>query len=89
MMAARARTIAEWDRRHHTNTLTIGPIELDKEASQLDPTLPDDAEKGIIRTAWMGRSMAKREIAKYNEDVDDTCNYCKEADSTVNDIRWQ
>ena len=33
--------------------------------------------------------MTKQEIAKYNEDVDDTCNYCKEADSTVNHIRWQ
>ena len=37
----------------------------------------------------MGGSKAKQEIAKYNEDVGDTCNYCKEADSTVNHIRWQ
>ena len=33
--------------------------------------------------------MAEQEIAKYNEDVDDTCKYCKEADSTVNYIRCQ
>ena len=33
--------------------------------------------------------MAKKEIAKSNDDVEDTCNYCKEADSTVNHARWQ
>ena len=39
MMAARARTIAEWNRRHQFNTLTRGLREIDKEASQLDPKL--------------------------------------------------
>ena len=33
--------------------------------------------------------MAKQEIAKHNEDIDETCNYCKEVDSTANRIRWQ
>ena len=33
--------------------------------------------------------MAKQEIAKFNEDYDETCNYCKEAASTVMHIRWQ
>ena len=32
--------------------------------------------------------MAKQEIAKYNEDIEDTCKYSKEAGSTVNHIRW-
>lgn len=88
MMAARARTLAEWDRRHHINTLTRGLREIEKEASQLNPKLPDE-EKGIIRIALMGGSMAKQEIGKYNEDVGDACNYCKDHDSTVNHIRWQ
>ena len=88
MMAVRARTLAEWDRRHHINTLTRGIRRIDREASQLDPKLPVE-EKGIVRTALMGGSAAKQEIAKYNEDIDDTSNYCEEADSTVNHIRRQ
>ena len=69
MMAARARTIAEWTRLHLMNDQTRGLREIDKEASQPDPKLPAE-EKGIIRTAVMGGSMAKHDIAKYNEDVD-------------------
>ena len=46
-------------------------------------------KNGILRVALMGGSMVKQEIAKYNDDVDDACNYCKDADSTVNHIRWQ
>ena len=37
----------------------------------------------------MEGSIAKQEIAKLSAYVDDTCNYCEEADSTVNHIRWQ
>ena len=37
----------------------------------------------------MGGNIAKQEIAKFSEDVGDTCNYCKEADFSVNHIRWQ
>ena len=36
----------------------------------------------------MGGNQAKCEIAKYNEDIDKTCNYCKEAESTTDHIRW-
>ena len=66
----------------------MGLREIDKAANQLDPKLPAE-EKGIVRTALMGGSMAKQEIDKYNEDIDDTCNYCKEAKSIANHIRWQ
>ena len=78
MMAAKARTIAEQNRRPHVNTLTRGVREIGKEASHLDPRLPT-GEKCIVRTDLMGGSMAKQEIAKYNEDIDETCNYCREA----------
>lgn len=58
MMAVRARIIAEWNRVHHVNTLTRGLREIDKEASRLDPKLPAE-EKGIVRTALMGGSLAR------------------------------
>ena len=67
--------------------LARGLREINKEASQLDPKLPAE-EKGVVRTALMGGSMAKQEIAKYNEDIDETCNYCREANSIANHIRW-
>ena len=35
------------------------------------------------------RKHEKQEIAKYSENIDETCNYCKEAKSTANHIRWQ
>ena len=88
MMAARVRTLAEWERKHHANTLARGLREIDKEANQLNPKLSDE-EKGGIRTAIMGGIIAKQEVAKFNEDFDDTCNYCKEAGSAANHIRWQ
>ena len=31
-------------------------------------------EKGTVRTSIMGGGMAKHDIAKFNEDVDDDCN---------------
>ena len=33
--------------------------------------------------------MAKQEISEFNEDVSDECDYCKEAASTPQHIRWQ
>ena len=33
--------------------------------------------------------MANHDIAKYNEDIDETCNYCKAVGPTANHIRWQ
>ena len=74
MMAADARTTAGWNKRHHANTLTKGLREIEKEASQLDSKVPAE-EQGVVRTALMGGSMAKQEIAKYNEDVDESCKY--------------
>lgn len=63
MMAARARTLGEWERKHHLNTFTRGLREIDKEASQLNLTLPEK-EQVTIRTAVVGGSIAKQEIAK-------------------------
>ena len=61
---------------------------MDKEASQISKKLSDE-EKGIVRTAISRGNMAMEEIANINEEYDETCNYCKEADSTVNHIGWQ
>jgi len=36
----------------------------------------------------MGGSQAKKEIADYNQDVEGVCNYCYEADSTADHVRW-
>ena len=57
------------------------------EASQVDAALNDE-EQGIVRTAMMGGTMAKQEIAKLNEDYDEECSYCQEATSTATHIRW-
>ena len=87
MMATRARNKAEWSRS--TSTRMIGGLrEIDREASQIDKHL-SDLEQGVVRTAMMGGTMAKQEISKFNEDVDDNCNYCKEGASTPQHIRWQ
>ena len=77
MAAARARSIAEWNRKHHINTFASGLREIDREGSQVNPGMTDE-EKGIVRTAMMGGAMAKQEIDKFNEDYDATCDYCKE-----------
>ena len=69
-MAARARTRAAWFRKLF-DTTTRGLLEIDKEASNIDPKLPPE-EKGIARTATMGGGMAKQDIVVPNEDVDDT-----------------
>ena len=47
MMAARARTLAEWARKHHVNTTTRGLRGIDKEANQLSTKLTDE-EKDIV-----------------------------------------
>lgn len=48
----------------------------------------NDTEKGILATSLMGGNQARCEISKYNEDVDKTCNYCKEVESTADHIKW-
>ena len=84
--AARARTRAEWLR--DTGNVESKEIrEIDRDLSQVDKELTEE-EKGVVRTALMGGNQAKCEIAKYNEDIDKTCNYCKEADSTTGHVRW-
>ena len=37
----------------------------------------------------MGEGMAKHDIGKSNEDVDENCNYCSAAKSTSNRFTWQ
>ena len=88
MMVARAITIAEWNRMHQANNQTRGLGEIEHEASQLHAKSPAE-EKGMVRRAQMGGSMAKQDIAKYNEVVDEDCNYCTEAKPTANHIRLQ
>ena len=36
----------------------------------------------------MGGIQAKCEISKYNQDYDTVCDYCFEADSTIDHIKW-
>ena len=42
----------------------------------------------MVATSMMGGNQASCEISKYNEDLDKTCNYCREADSTADHIKW-
>ena len=83
--AARARTRAEWMRR---NSKRMNVREIDRTASQIDPKLSDES-KGLVRTTMMGGTMAKQEIAKFNEEYDEKCNYCLEAPSTSDHIKWR
>ena len=82
--AARARTRAEWLR---PNTKGIRVREIDRAATQVDPKMSDE-DKGMVRTTMMGGKMAKQEIAKFNNDYDDLCDYCLEAPSTSDHIKW-
>ena len=84
--AVRARTRAEWN-RNTDNPASREIREIDRELSQVDKDLTEE-EKNMLGAALMGGNQAKCEIAKYNEDIDRTCNYCKEADSTTDHIRW-
>ena len=84
--AARARNRAEW-RRGASTKRARSPIEIDNDISQVAGAL-DEEEKGIIRIVMMGGSQAKKEVATYNQDVEGVCNYCFEADSTVDHVRW-
>jgi hypothetical protein len=83
-MAARARTIAEWNT---ANVKVRGLREIDKEATAIHSKMSAE-EKGVLRTTLMGGAMAKQDIAKINEDVDDNCNFCKQATSTPVHITW-
>ena len=82
--AARARTRAEWLRR---NSKRMNVREIDRTASQIDPKLSDEST-GLVRTIMMGGTMAKQEIAKFNEDYDEKCDYCHEYASTSDHIKW-
>jgi len=61
--------------------------EVDRTASQIDPSM-DEEDKGFVRTAMMGGTMAKQEIAQFNEDCDEECDYCKDGASTASHTRW-
>ena len=67
MMAARAWTLADWERKHHENTTARGMREIDKGASRISMALKDE-EKGIVRTAISGGNIPTKEIAKSNQD---------------------
>ena len=82
--ATRARTRAE-RKRETSNMLTRECLELDREASMIDPKMPE-LEKGIIRTAQMGGNMDKAAIAKFDEDVSKECTYCFEGDATTDHL---
>ena len=43
----------------------------------------------MVRTALCGGRHAKKQISEYNQDDDDACNYCHEADSTTEHVRWE
>ena len=86
MAAARARTRAEFT-RDTSSIVANGLLEIDRELSQVNKNL-DDEEKAMVRTATMGGTMAKKEVAEFNQDYDGTCNYCMEADSTADHVRW-
>ena len=64
-MAARARSRAEWVR---DSSRRLNVREIDREASQLSKKLTDE-EKGMVRTAQIGGTLAKDVIAGFNEDV--------------------
>ena len=42
----------------------------------------------MVATSLIGGNQARYEISKYNEDVGKTCNYCREAESTADHIKW-
>ena len=58
--AARARTRAEWNRS--TTSTRLHARDIHREASQIDPKLAG-GEKGMVRAAMMGGTLAKQEIA--------------------------
>ena len=60
---------------------------MDRDLTQPSIAL-NDTEKGMIATSLMGGIQANCEISKYNEDVDKICNYCREADSIADHIKW-
>ncbi len=78
-MAARARTSAEWNR---PTTIQMKVREVDRTASQVDPNMNEE-DKGYERTAMMGGTMAKQEIAQFNEYCDEECEYCRAGASTA------
>lgn len=49
----------------------------------------EDEEKGILRVVQMEGTQTPNEIADYNKDVGRICNYCLEAVSTSDHVRWE
>ena len=86
LAAARARSRAEWF-RNTSSLISKGVFEIDRDISQPSNNLTD-TEKGMVATSLMGGNQARCEVSKYNEDVDKTCNYCREAESTADHIKW-
>ncbi len=75
-------------RKEDTREECMDLKEIDKEATKMDQKMPDE-EKGTLRTSLMGGAMAKQDIANFNEDIDDDCNYCKDAKSTASHVAWE
>ena len=63
-------------------------MEIDNEVSQIAATFEEE-RKGILRVVQIGGSQAHNEIAEYNQDVGRVCNYCMEAISTSDHIKWE
>lgn len=83
--AARARTKAAWQYKHDPKLRFLRGI--DKQAFTIDKKLTKE-EKGILRTHVSGGAIAKKQIAGYNKDVTDPCDYCRAATSTANHTTW-
>ena len=80
----RARNNAEY---YRDTTNRIQAREIDREASQVDKELPEE-EQGYVRSGMIGSTLGKQSIANINEDVDGTCNYCKQGPSTPEHIKF-
>ena len=87
LAAGRARAKAEWNRKG-SDKLARGPIEIDSELSQVSKKLNDE-EQGIVRTVLAGGNQARKEIAEFNQDCDNVCTYCLEAESTSDHICFE
>ena len=85
--AGRSRNRAEWH-RGVSSKRGRAPLEIDDEVSQVVATFEEE-EKGLLRVVQMGGTQALNEIADYNQDVGRICNYCMEAISTSDHVKWE
>ena len=83
----RSRNRAEWH-RGISSKRGRAPLEIDNDISQVAANLEEE-EEGILRVVQMGGTQALKEIADYNQDVGGVCNYCQEAESTSDHVRWE